>query len=318
MKNLALCLSCQTKTFTEVAHRDAKSGEPLSIVMCTTCGLVQQSPIPSAGALRQYYSHNYREEYKGTTVPRPKHIFRAAAAASDRLDFMGAVVIAQKRLHPGKLSLIDIGAGGGEFVCLAARKGYNAVGIEPNLGYSDFARRHYGVDIQTLQLDQLGGCHADCVTLFHVLEHLSDPLLAMATLYQVVKPSGYLFIEVPNIEQADASPANIFFKAHLFYFSQSTLISIASQFFEPVSIEYKGNLRVIFRRRDSIGPRVLPTSVDVQSTVRRLKQKGWTEYLTTGRGISKLIRRSIRYWSEFKLRDKSPLEIIEFVENAQT
>jgi transcription elongation factor Elf1 len=57
-------------------HKDAKSKEILSIAFCQSCGLVQQAEIPSDEALKIYYSHNYRTDYKNTYKPKLKYVFR--------------------------------------------------------------------------------------------------------------------------------------------------------------------------------------------------------------------------------------------------
>lgn len=290
--------------------RDGKDRRPLRVTFCLTCGLLQQSVLPSIEGLRQYYSHHYRREYKGTASPKPKHIYRAAIAASNRLSWMARVL--QNGDELGRpTSAIDIGAGGGEFVFLAGRQGLNAIGIEPNLGYSEFARAAYGANVITTELDQLDDYRADLVTLFHVLEHMPNPTEVMKKLFRLVNDGGWLYVEVPNIEQADAAPSNIFFRAHLFYFSAASLVSIASPYFKPVSIDSSGNLRIIFRRRASEVQGALPSADSVRQTLKRLEQKGWLEYLFRGGGFFKQTRRIGQYWRESRLTGMTAAAIVE-------
>lgn len=121
---------------------DAKSQETLHVAICKGCGLVQQDPIPSEQELHHFYTHNYRVDYKKTYTPKPKHVYRAGMAGLDRLRFLK-----RNGLAGGKL--LDIGAGGGEFVYLSKRSGYRSVGVEPNIGYSEFAKSQYGVQVTT-------------------------------------------------------------------------------------------------------------------------------------------------------------------------
>jgi len=305
------CVLCSGQTFDLISNVDSKSGQPLGVGICKGCGLVQQLNPRSESALLSYYSHNYRGEYKGTYAPKSKHVLRAAKVAQERIDFLARAIenLGGKMHMPA--SLLDVGAGGGEFVYVARRKGFEASGIEPNIGYSEFARTNYGVSVETLHLHELSGGAFDVVTLFHVLEHLPDPVTTIESLHGVLRKSGLLFIEIPNIEQRDASPANIFFMAHIFYFSVATLVSVASPFFELIQLESRGNIRAIFMRRDTAVPRALPTAKDIRNTSMRIKQKGWVEYLTTGGGWKKPLRRIIQLLHEGKVKNKSPKAIID-------
>ena len=301
------CRLCGGTAGQHISAVDAKAGGPLPVTMCLDCGLVQQTTLPSSEELRIYYSHNYRQDYKSTYVPKPKHVRRAGQAALSRLAFL--------RRHGGLSAgarLLDIGAGGGEFVYLAGRAGFRAQGIEPNVGYSEYAKTEYGVDIRTMPVDDLTEASADLVTLFHVLEHIAEPLAVMAKIHGVLSDDGRLLVEVPNILQRDASPHNIYFKAHLFYYSRFTLISAASRWFEPVSVEDEGNLRVLFRRRATPLPAiVLPDEASVAFTRQRLARKGWVEYAFAGGGWLKPLRRVRRIVAESMLPKGSPKSLLD-------
>jgi 2-polyprenyl-3-methyl-5-hydroxy-6-metoxy-1,4-benzoquinol methylase len=304
---MAQCCLCGDLLGRLVARKDAKSKADLIIQMCESCGLVQQRDIPSDHELRSYYSHHYRSDYKKTHVPKLKYIYRAGRAAKHRLDFLCQ---AQGLSFPPGAKWLDIGAGGGEVVYAARQRGFDAQGLEPNEGYSDFARQHYDVVVRTSHLDQIQGEKYDIVSLFHVLEHMPSPMVAFDKLASLMNESGTLIIEVPNIEQSDASPANIFFKAHLFYFSAATLIACASRHFEPVVISKTGNLTVIFKKRSGESAVVLPEKRDLEALIERLNRKGWIEYLTVGGGWRKPLNRLGKLVLESRLSNRSPKEVL--------
>ena len=62
----------------------------------------------------------------------------------------------------------------------------------------------------------------DLISMFHVLEHLPEPVNALRTLGEKLKPEGLIYIEVPNATRL-CSPHDMFFKAHTLYFTGSTL-----------------------------------------------------------------------------------------------
>jgi len=144
------CAICESDQLVRVARKDSKSGAPLPVFHCGNCGLVQQAPLPEEMELQQYYSDLYRIDYKGTRQPKAKHVFRAARCAKQRLDFL-----IQSGVRPG--SLLDVGAGGGEFVAMAHRAGFDASGLEPNEGYAEYARSEHGARVRTGNLSDAVG-----------------------------------------------------------------------------------------------------------------------------------------------------------------
>lgn len=306
-----VCKLCGCSGAEHFDHKDAKSGELLSIAFCQSCALVQQAEIPSDEALKIYYSHNYRTDYKNTYRPKLKYVFRAGNAAINRLRFL-AQALDGTRSH----SLIDIGAGGGEFVYLAQKSGFSARGIEPNQGYSEYAREEYDVRVDTLMLDALEEASADVVTLFHVFEHMAKPIETMRKIAEILSEGGYLFVEVPNILQADASPHNIFFKAHLFYYSRYTLEAAAAPFFDVVSVEDEGNLRILFRKKAEFGDVTVANNMTaVAHTKQRLHEKGWVEYVFLAGGWRKPFKKVSNFIREAILPHVKAREVLDFYLN---
>ena len=135
-------------------------------------------------------------------------------------------------------------------------------------------------------------------------------------MYASVKDNGYLFIEVPNILQADASPHNIYFKAHLFYYSRFTLNSSASQYFDLVKVEDSGNLKMLLRKKSVPSKALtLPTVENIQFTKSRLEKKGWLEYLLIGGGIIKPFQRIEKMVFEALIKSTSPKQILDHLYN---
>lgn len=302
-----ICGLCASEKNTELNKKDSKNSENLKISVCLNCSLVQQENLPDDEALKIYYSHNYRQDYKKTYSPKLKYVRRAGLASKNRIVFL------KKHISNSfNQKLLDIGAGGGEFVYLASKNGFDSKGIEPNEGYSSFAKNEYGVNIETLMLDDLKADTADVVTLFHVFEHMANPQKVMEKLNSILKEDGYLLIEVPNIFQKDASPHNIFFKAHLFYYSKFTLISAASKFFDVIKVDDEGNLKILFRKKKLANKVIeVPDTSAVNETLNRINQKGWIEYLTVGGGIFKPFKRLKQKYYESLIKNLTPKQILD-------
>lgn len=297
------CSLCHGTRSTLISRTDCKSGKPLDIHLCGRCGLIQQHPLPSAADLQRYYASEYRMDYKRTWQPKPKHVHRSARLAIRRAAFLRAGGI-----HSG--SLLDIGAGSGEFVTICRRLGFQARGAEPNIGYSGYAREEYGAEVITRELADLEGTH-DIITLFHVMEHLPSPRDVFARLHGLLKPGGKLLVEVPWGLSPAISPSNRYFKAHLYYFEMETLAACASPHFSVLSHSQAGNLSVLFQRKDPPHHDIqLPPPAYPAHAGQRALRLGWWTYLTTGGGLRKPIHRFRRIHEEHHIRHLSGSSIV--------
>ncbi|GJM38230.1 MAG: hypothetical protein DHS20C19_15970 [Acidimicrobiales bacterium] len=95
-------------------------------------------------------------------------------------------------------SVLDVGAGNGYFVKLAAEEyGFAATGIEISAASAAFASEHLGVDLLVEDLAEHTPTY-DVVTAFSVLEHVEDPAAMLDSLIARVRPGGLLVLATPN------------------------------------------------------------------------------------------------------------------------
>lgn len=218
-----------------VSNRD-RNGQPLRTVICKDSGLVFTDPRLSQEEIKKFYSDDYRKDYKGTITPKPKHILRAGRLAQERLDEIGSIV------KPG-CSILDVGSGGGEFVYTCKTNGYDAHGVEPNKGYAQFSVDAYGIDVDCNFYDEVKFQKEsfDCITMFHVLEHLEKPVDSIKDLAQYLKPYGHFVIEVPNVDYTETAPNQKWHIGHLYNFNFQTLQAAGLRAgLEPIRTFYAG------------------------------------------------------------------------------
>ncbi len=215
------CNLCGATAFSVLARR-GRDGNALRTVICSNCGLVWSDPFPHE--TRQFYSEDYRLEYKGSFEPKPRHVIRAAQVAIERLRKVSWLFAQPKKV-------LDVGSGGGEFAYLLSTHGHEVKGIEPNRGYSEYSRREYGLDVINgfVQDADLQAGSFDVVTIWHVLEHTPDPTGVLQRLHHWLRPDGMLVVEVPNVEATCHAPGSSFHDAHLFNFSVATLTGMLSR-----------------------------------------------------------------------------------------
>jgi len=137
-------------------------------------------------------------------------------------------------------SLLDIGAGTGDFLKHAKKIGWKVDGVEPNLNATELALKK-GIQLQP-SLNNFKNQQFDVVTLWHVLEHIPNLDETVQQLSKLVKAGGSLIIAVPNFKSYDAEHYGMFWAAydvprHLWHFSKSSIEHIFSEDFKLEKIK---------------------------------------------------------------------------------
>ncbi len=244
------CNLCESDDIEVVRSKD-RHGKPLQSVICRRCGLVWSDPRPSPDELRRFYESEYRVDYKGSFQPKPKHAYRAGKVALDRC----------RRLKPllaDSARVLDVGAGSGEVVYMLRALEYDASGFEPNEGYARYAAEQLGLPVSQgfWQDADIQPESQDMVTMFHVVEHLEDPLEVMQHARQWLKPNGLLLVEVPNVEAVCQQPHSQFHTGHLYHFGLATM----------EAMHRKAGYEVVDRGTSSDGGNIAVVSRKVESS----------------------------------------------------
>lgn len=195
---------------------------PLRNVVCTRCGLVFLDPMPTADEIERYYRDEYRQHYHGDCIPRAKALLRDERGARERVALLAPLLRTGNRV-------LDIGAGTGAFVAAAVQAGWKAEGIEPNLGFAEFARQRYRAHIHATLLEHapLADASFDLITSSHVFEHLRAPDEAFARAHRLLKSTGSFHISVPDIADPRRSPRARWHFGHAHGFTRETLAMLA-------------------------------------------------------------------------------------------
>ena len=123
-------------------------------------------------------------------------------------------------------TVLDIGAGTGDFLLACEKSGWNVIGIEPNKDARNIALKK---EIKLHQeLKDVSNLKFDVITLWHVLEHVPNLKEYLSQIKKLLKPNGVLVIAVPNYKSYDAIYYKEFWAAfdvprHLWHFSQSSI-----------------------------------------------------------------------------------------------
>lgn len=171
------------------AHRD-RLGLECEIWRCGGCGLIFPDPMPlPAGGAEQHYgmpADEYFHQHDPTEMER---------SAASLLEKAAALTGVRGRL-------LDVGSGRGELLRAAKAQGWSAVGIEPSPRFADDASRHSGAEVRRQAIEDSGFADEsfDAVILAGVLEHVYDPNATFREVARILRPTGAVFIDVPNEE----------------------------------------------------------------------------------------------------------------------
>jgi len=185
------CPGCLGTAFVPIPGREFLS-------CCRECGLVFDNPRPSPESIADFY--NRASQYDDWMLE-----------LEDRTRLWSRRIRKMRRHRlPG--SLLDIGAGIGQFLSLA-REEYSPVqGIELSATAIQHAKRLYGLDVLQGTIESVHiGKQFDNVTAFHVLEHVHWPSQFLRCCNEALEPGGRLFLAVPNdVEMLSARMGRFF------------------------------------------------------------------------------------------------------------
>jgi SAM-dependent methyltransferase len=186
---------------------------------CAGCGLVALHPGLKEEDLAPYYPDhvtavqprdNVRQRLKrmvaedwygyGTDRPAATGWLRKTATFPLR-----RMLSQLPRRKPGG-RVLDIGCGSGGYLAFLADLGWACEGIEQGANSRRYAQQELRLTVHSdlRQLQRIpDGCF-DVVTMWHVIEHLADPLQTLAAVHRVLKPDGLLMLRTPNVESWEA------------------------------------------------------------------------------------------------------------------
>ena len=132
-----------------------------------------------------------------------KQIEREGYYCPSRPEFDRTAALAKER---GMRRVLDVGCGSGFFLDLAREAGCDTSGLEFNTAAAEKARakghRIFSRLLNELSQEETGGGF-DLITLFQVLEHVSQPVTVMKDAAKFLNPGGIIVVAVPGSEGAN-------------------------------------------------------------------------------------------------------------------
>lgn len=214
-----VCTSIRYKQYLEIKDHSVTK-EHFKILQCEICQLLQTDPVPKK--LDRYYASNQYISHADNPDTFIDHVYFKAREYA--LAWKEKLI---SKNNPVAQTLLDYGCGTGAFLKYCEDKKWNVMGVEPFQQAHSIAQKNLkafvGPDIESI--DQT---NFEVITLWHVLEHLTDLNGTLHLLKEKLSENGTMFIAVPNYKSKDAKYYSTFWAAydvprHLWHFSQTTM-----------------------------------------------------------------------------------------------
>lgn len=169
-----------------------------TVYKCNSCGLGVLDPMPSQEELAGLYRSAYFVgHYDEGLSPGTEAMQKRLSQESHRIKFF----------RPFKKTgrVLDIGCGRGYFLMACREQGFDVQGFDVSEDGAAYVRETLGIPVHTGMLETaFGESTFDVITLWHSLEHTSDPAKYLELARSWLKPGGVLVIDVPNYSGTDA------------------------------------------------------------------------------------------------------------------
>jgi len=159
---------------------------------CGRCGLVFIYPTPKDAEL--IYSRDYfdgaKEGFGYVNYSEDKEAMRGT--------FVSYLELLEEK-YPYKGKLLDVGAASGFFIKLANERGWQAQGIELS-EYAVNLGKKKGLEMFCGKIEDLNfpENYFDVITMWDVLEHLSEPRHSLKKIFKWLKPGALVAINTPD------------------------------------------------------------------------------------------------------------------------
>jgi 2-polyprenyl-3-methyl-5-hydroxy-6-metoxy-1,4-benzoquinol methylase len=231
LETIEKCPICDSTNFSHFL--DAKdhtvSNKSFSILQCDDCNFKFTSPRPKEKDCGYYYQSEDYISHSNAKKGFINQLYQLARNITLKQKY-GLI----KKQISGK-RLLDYGCGTGEFLNYCQKKGLSVSGVEPSKNASEQAKKNYNLTVNNLPYFYENDTDKyDCITLWHVLEHVYDLNKALASFKERLNENGTLIIALPNPDSFDATFYKKYWAAydvprHIWHFNQKTITKLTEK-----------------------------------------------------------------------------------------
>lgn len=248
----------------------SKEGE---LLVCKTCGnACYRIDVAEQKKLLDFYRTSYRAA--------PNHM--NLLTTTNKLGYVKAFLsefLAEAQASGKKMITGDVGCATGYLPAFFRKLGHRATGSEYTVTFRRFAEHFYGIPVT----EELEPKHKyDLITLYHVLEHMTEPDKKLAQYRDMLAEGGRIMVATPEwlnvLEEASGTAMesfeHLFPKPHINIFTRQSLQNLFA----------KAGLEIVKADYEQYGQTYLLKRADVQVTMGKMTYEPWQKI------VEKLVR----------------------------
>jgi len=244
-KKCPLCNSGASKQYVVTSHvygQEKDRGH--AFYHCQSCNVRYQFPQLNSDEEKIFYANEFEifmETRAGKTSGWQKaeeHVKANEGVRKRRMKYIETYLTNKK-------NILEIGCSSGFMLYPLEEIGHNCIGIEPSGVFSGFVTKNKLLVHDSIEdlIQNSPDLKFDLIMHFFVLEHIQDPILFLEKQLNLLKPSGRIIFEIPNVADPlytiyDIPEFERFYwsLAHPWYFSQESLEYILNKIGYPFEI----------------------------------------------------------------------------------
>jgi 2-polyprenyl-3-methyl-5-hydroxy-6-metoxy-1,4-benzoquinol methylase len=241
MITLTNCPLCESPDFIPylLCKDYTVSQENFNIVVCQKCDFKFTNPRPDDNEIGAYYQSETYISHSDTNQGLINKIYQGVRkfTLKSKLNLINKLV---DKMETGNHEwwfsnrLLDIGCGTGMFLKVCKENGWLVTGTEPDDNTRKKAIEHTNAIISPDFMSLPDHEFFDVITLWHVLEHISDLKAGIKKLNSLLSANGFLIVAVPNHTAYDAQKYQQYWAAydvprHLSHFSPKNIEHLFSE-----------------------------------------------------------------------------------------
>ena len=171
--------------------------QSFQVLSCDSCHLGHTEPKPTAEQLDAYY----RPEYYGDSEQKFTGLIEQLTVAANRYRAKGLHATVSAAAKPDRpYRILDIGCGRANLLKAFSQFGYECHGFEREGFDHTMTASEHGIHFHYGNLQDLDipDGYFDIIVIWHVLEHLAEPLETIDICSKLLGKNGILAVSVPN------------------------------------------------------------------------------------------------------------------------